>query len=288
MWGLGDSIYSRPFIAAAASAHDVWLETPWPELYADLPLRFVRGDRPLRTQTRNVLRQRPALWTTPPHRIAELRLSYGAAELARGSIIDAIEARLPASRPKWSLPALGESPLDTDGTPMAVIRPVTRRAEWDNEARNCLPAYVDEIAGTLKQAGFAVAVIADLKPGAEWLESGNLPPHNAAFTNGEFSVRQLLAIVRDAAVVVGPVGWIVPAAVALGTPAFVILGGQGAHNGPDKITDPRMDLSRLGFAVPQEFCQCSEMRHRCDKRIPDLMTQWARWRSAVTLQAPRC
>src|SRR5262245_9263081 len=47
MWGLGDNCYARPFVRAAAEKYDVWLETPWPELYEDIELRFVRGTRRL-------------------------------------------------------------------------------------------------------------------------------------------------------------------------------------------------------------------------------------------------
>jgi hypothetical protein len=290
MWGLGDSIYARPFIAAASMVRDVWLETPWPELYADLPLRFVKGDRPLRTQTLNAARQPPGLWRQPPAGAQEIRLAYGNAELARGSVVQGIESKLPLPagvKPVWTLPELGASPIDTRGSPLAIIRPVTRRAEWDNRARNCLPGYVDEIAGDLKGRGFSVLVLADLKVGEEWLENGRIPPSNAALTNGELSMRQMLAAVRDAAVVVGPVGWIVPAGLALGTRTFCVLGGQGGHNAPEKLTDPRMDCSRLGFAMPKEFCRCTDMQHSCPKAIPDLMSQWSDWRRNARFRFPR-
>jgi hypothetical protein len=87
-------------------------------------------------------------------------------------------------------------------------------------------------------------------------------------------------------VVVGGVGWIVPACVALGTPAFIVLGGNGGMNAPDKIIDTRMDGSRIGFATPKEYCRCLDMRHLCEKQIPDLERQWRRW-SASALSIPR-
>lgn len=38
MQGLGDTLYSRPFIKAASDrGDDVWLVTAWPQLVADLP-----------------------------------------------------------------------------------------------------------------------------------------------------------------------------------------------------------------------------------------------------------
>lgn len=277
-WGLGDSVYTRPFIAGIARQRDVFLETPWPELYADLPVRFVRGARLLRTQMRNIARQQNMRWYLPPSDADTVALGYGVNELVRGNVATAMEKKLPPirSEPVWDLPDMGRCPFDTGGAPLAIIRPVMRRIEWDNEARNPLPEYIHEAAGDLKRRGFAVVVIADVKHGYEWVEGG-LPPHNVALTRGELSVRQLLAAVRDAAVVVGPVGWIVPAAVALQTRTFVVLGGNGGMNAPERLLDPRMFTERIGFAIPERFCQCTDMRHRCDKRIPDFGQQWSTW-----------
>ena len=62
---------------------------------------------------------------------------------------------------------------------------------------------------------------------------------------------------------------------------FVILGGHGGHNAPAKITDYRLDVSRLGFAIPDRFCQCISMRHDCDKKISNLMDQFLSWRNRL-------
>jgi hypothetical protein len=195
-------------------------------------------------------------------------------------VFAAMERKLPMRRwrkPVWNLPDMGPCPIDTGGAPLAVVRPVVRRSEWDNQARNPLPEYVNFIAGDLKRRGFSVVVIADLKVGEEWIEGGVVPPHNRAWLRGDFTIQQLLATVRDAAVVVGGVGWIVPASIALGNRAFVVLGGNGGMNAPDKIIDRRMDSSRIGFATPQEYCRCLDMRHGCEKSIPDLESQWFHW-----------
>ena len=95
MWGLGDNIYQRPFVRAACRRAMVYLETPWPELYEDLPVRFLRADRRLRTQTRNVRRQPVSRWSVAPSRAREIRVGYGAADLAAGSIVRKMEKLLP-------------------------------------------------------------------------------------------------------------------------------------------------------------------------------------------------
>jgi hypothetical protein len=174
----------------------------------------------------------------------------------------------------FTLPDMGPAPIVSE-RPIAVVRPVTVRTEWRNEARNPLPEYVNAIAAEL-MATHTVVAVADLAPKEEWL-LGPSPPAHWYFMAGEFSVRELLALVRDADVVVGGVGWIVPAGLALNVRTFVVLGGHGGHIAPMKITDPRLDLSRIGFAVPEDFCRCTNMLHHCNKRIADPMGQFFRW-----------
>ena len=106
-------------------------------------------------------------------------------------------------------------------------------------------------------ATHTVVAVADLEPGQEWVV-GELPPAHHHFLFGELAVRELLALVRDADIVVGGVGWIVPAGFALKTKTFVVLGGHGGHNAPEKITDPRLDLSRIGFAIPERVLPMHE------------------------------
>jgi hypothetical protein len=280
-WGLGDAIYVRPIIRDAARQRDIYLETPWPELYSDLPVRFVRGDKALRTQQRNLARQPASLWVRPPYGIESVALGYGPIELETRSVFEAMAYKMPmrpVMEPVWDLPDLGESPVDSGDAQLAFVRPVMRRLEWDNEARNPLPEYVSHVAGDLKARGYATLAVCDIQVDRELLAGGLMPPCNLALTHGELDVRQLLATVRDAAVVVGPVGWIVPACIAVGTPCFVILGGNGGMNAPDRLIDPRMRADHIGFAMPREFCRCMDMRHQCNKAIPNLDQQWQRWR----------
>ena len=276
MWGLGDNIYSRPFVRAVAAQCEVWLETPWPELYADLDIKFVRGARRLRTQQKNIARQSGNLWSNS---VPSRQLQIGYPSLGWLSLIAAMEQRWSRLRIEFDpalfdLPDMGPSPVVSD-RPIAVIRPVTIRTEWRNEARNPRPEYIAALAAEL-MATHTVVAVADLAPGQEWAV-GELPPAHHYFLAGDLAVRELLALARSADIVIGGVGWIVPAGLALKTRTFVVLGGHGGHNAPEKITDPRLDLSRIGFAVPEKFCRCTNMLHACDKRIADPLGQFRRW-----------
>jgi hypothetical protein len=279
MWGLGDNIFSRPFIRVAAARYDIWLDTPWPELYADLNIKFVRGNRPLRTQQKNIARQSVDCWSQLPARpMPEITIAYNDL-VVRSTILAAMDIRwqrlsIHFEPELFDLPDMGSSPIVSD-KPIAVVRPVTVRREWHNEARNPLPEYVAAIAAEL-MATHTVVAVADLAPGAEWAV-GELPPAHHYFVHGELAIRELLALMRDADIVIGGVGWIVPASLALKVKSFIILGGQGGYNAPSKITDPRLDLSQIGFAIPERLCKCINRLHNCNKTIVDPLGQFSRW-----------
>lgn len=280
MFGLGDNIMQRPFIRAAAAREEaVYLQTPWPELYADLPnVLPVRSATRLRTQAKNEARYR-GRWHARPGRCRTVQVAYGAAALGAGlTIMAAMEQRLPlAGAPfRWDLPDLGPPfEIDTGGRPLAIVRPVTERTEWHNAARSPRPEYIAEAAARLMESHYVIAV-ADLQPGQEWLV-GAMPVCDVAYMRGELTALDVLQLVKQADVVVGGVGWIVPAALALRTRAFIYLGGNGAHNAPEVIVDPRVDSRRMGFARPRNFCLCSEKQHRCDKVIDRPLEQFERW-----------
>ena len=285
MKGLGDNIFQRHIIKALTSTGNrVWINTPWPELYYDLPnIQFLKRSTELRTQKKNLLKVPESVWSTShPGDCRMINLHYGARELKNGSIIKAMEAKagFKLNVTDFDLSSFGGLPgaVTSNGRPVAVVRPVTVRKEWNNPARNPLPEYVSECAEGLMKRGYWVISVADLEAGKEWL-LGDDPPCHQKFHNGELGIVELMGLIEDAAMVVGGVGWIVPACIALKTPLFCILGGQGGHNAPGVITDRRMNLSRIRFATPDNFCRCVSMTHFCNKKITNLQYSFTRFLS---------
>ena len=277
MWGLGDNIYQRPFVRAAASRYRVFLDTPWPELYSDMDIRFVRGDRPLRTQMRNLNRQPHDRWSSIPSGARMRTLRYG---IPAKPIPQYIEASLPLDGQPFvfDLPDFGAARVSSE-RPIAVIRPATTRREWFNSSRNPSPEYIAQAAEWLMPTHHVV-VVADLQDGAETL-IGAMPPHHEVFARGELLMTEMLTLCRQADVIVGGVGWIVPASVALRTKLFLILGGMGAANSPERILDPRMDASRVFVAKPDRYCTCSQMVHQCDKRITNFRSHFETYATSI-------
>ena len=265
MKGLGDNIYQRAFIKALGPI--VFLETPWPELYADLPhVRCVKPETTLRTQGKNIARQ--TYWHPRPVGAPHRRVAYSGEGIYRG-----MKKTIGVDPAVMDLPDFGPSPV---AGRYIVVRPVTVREEWRADARNPRPDYIAQAAAMARAEGFVVVSVADLADGREWALSP-LPPADITYHAGELPVSQLLALVQGAVGVVGGVGWILPACIAARVPALVVFGGQGGFNAPEKITHPAMDLSRIALAVPDRLCPCTHRTHNCDKRIRNydaIVTRW--------------
>lgn len=274
MYGLGDNVYQRPFVRAQFARFDtVWLETPWPELYRDIAaahdLRFVRSEDRLRTQTKHARSVAPSVWSEPPGEVRRIQAAYGWLGLAaHQTIIRSLEAvwglygepfdfRLPTD-PAW--------PRTHRPRPIAVIRPATVRREWKSPSRNPRQEYLQAIADELAPTHHVIS-LADLQDGEEWLDGPPLERVHERLERGELGLEAMLGLIASADVVVGGVGFIAPLGIALGVRTFIVHGGRGAHNAPEVITDPRMDLSRFGWVLPDRFCRCSEAEHGCDKTI---------------------
>lgn len=281
MRGLGDCIYSRAFIKALARKHEyVYVATPWPELLTDIPnVRCVYAPTSLRTQAKNIARHPKDTWAVPPRGVPTIAVSYGHSVLRIGSMVAAMQRCFGVGPEAWDLPAFTPPSIDT-AKPIAVVRPATVRTEWSNPARNARPDYIAHAAQALMQ-DYHVVSVADLVDRVEWLE-GEAPPAHTYVHRGELSATQLLGLIQSAKVVVGGVGFIVPACIAARTPLVCILGGQGGHNAPSKITDSRMDLSHVEFLTPDRYCLCDKSTHKCNKTITDFGDKWQR--SVVQLE----
>jgi hypothetical protein len=200
MGGLGDNIYARPFVRAYAASEQgrpVWVRTPWPQLFSDLPVKFNKPpSMRLRTQAKNIVRTMPDVWTSPGPRAARRRFQYRL-ERPRETILQEIErgAGFPHGQPfVFDLPDFGPSPI---AGKVAVVRPATVRTEWANYARNPHPAYLPRAAAQLRAMGFKVVVVADID-GANEIASGALPIGDIMLTRGEMKVQELMALIQNA------------------------------------------------------------------------------------------
>jgi hypothetical protein len=265
MKGLGDNVYQRAFLKLIKEP--LFLETPWPELYQDLKnVLPVKSHTDLRTQRKNEASSNID-WYHPQNVTKTIRCFYREQGIFRG-----MSESLGVMPDSMDLPDFGPSLVKGE---YYLIRPVTVRTEWQNEARNPLPEYIHEAAKQIRKRGGIVVSVADLQEGQEWALDP-LPEADITYHKGELSVAQLMALSAGAKALVGPVGWVVPVAMAFNKPAFVVCGGQGGYNAPHMLTT-HLIKHHIHFVVPDNMCMCYEKEHKCDKRITDYETIIERW-----------
>lgn len=166
----------------------------------------------------------------------------------------------------YFLPDIGLS----QNKPIALIRPTTERIEWHNSARGPLNEYVDCVAKILACRGWHVVSVADTEAGFEWITDAE-PFAHQKLHHGELTISQMLALVQCADIVVTGVGVVMLAAIAYKRPTICLQGGCGGNNHHSKVTDNScMDLSRMAFIYPDNYCRCQAMKHNCNKIISNL------------------
>lgn len=87
-----------------------YIRTPYPELFADLPLDIIIADSHLRTPTKNVARnRRPWARIPTPHQTIEVR--YGKKDIAKKDIISFLGEKIGVKPRVFDLPQLPQSPF---------------------------------------------------------------------------------------------------------------------------------------------------------------------------------
>ena len=284
--GIGDQIYSRPFVKllAADPSNEVYLNSVLPFLYSDIPgLKFIDPGVPkYRTQQKAYDPEMFTCFTDPPAEFDRtIKWGYARQELRKHNIVSHMEHAFgfaPHQKLDFTLPSWGDADRLVDHVlthplyarmPIAVIRPVTIRKEWLCSSRAPDPHYLGWAARVLRDAGYFIVSIADCAEGEEWID-GPLPYADLRLHAGELGIKGTLTLLKRASIVVGGSGFIIPAAVSAGTRLFIIFGGRGEYDNPHIVLDLRMDLKKIGWALPDKFCRCNKMEHACNKEITQL------------------
>lgn len=261
MYGLGDTIYERCVVREIKER--VYLRTSWPELFVDLDnIKCIRPRTNLRTQKKNIARQVANVWHDAPSLPAK-KLTYTAPALRQNTILSAMKKCVGVNQ--LNIFNMPNFPAPNIPKPYVVARPNTYRSEWINYARPCDEQYIIEAANILQEQNSYVVSVADIDGKKEWCKS--LPQVNLEYNKGELDFVKLMGLIQHASLVVGSVGWIVPACIAFGVPLITLLGGQGGHNSPTKLISAPMNTDKVRFLEPDNYCMCTDVRHACDKTI---------------------
>lgn len=295
MYGLGDTVYLRPFIKNIAKHYDeVYMRTPWPELFCDIPnVLPVWHKCSLRTQKRSILSW-TGKWHDVPKDCDQISIRYDADDLTQMSIMETMAHKTQdwlVDHPELDVPVFDEElyGLLDPKKPLAVVRPVTTRLEWDSRARGCDPEYIQQSIDILKAKGYHVVLLYDVDGDLEQFVGDK--PHgmdvdlNSSSEPRFFRAKFLISLLQEASIVVGPVGWIAPMGYAMKVPTIIIHGGRGGHNHP-KVISPGHGYDNVKHIMPDNYCICDGRKpngHVCDKHISDFSKKFSERLDAVTV-----
>jgi hypothetical protein len=273
--GLGDCIHQRAIVRHFLdSGYDVWIETPWPSVYHDLPVHCVPKDSPLRTQAKNLARERALFSTVPVPRAARrVQLRYDGDGVRRaGSVLgamgypDATNFWMPVPWTWWARAAWGE--LKRAGwngrKPIMLYRPLVERIEYRAGAlRNPDPAAYAGLFNSIRDRYFVVSV-ADIEPNREWIVGERIEA-DVTFHHGELNFPTLAGLAYISDLVFCAPGFATILAQAVETPSVTVYGGfergtsfsTGARHAPTLAIEP------------VQPCDCFDggCRKRCTKAI---------------------
>lgn len=273
MHGLGDNIVIRAAVKRwLAQGFTVYLDTPWPCVFADLmeggKLFLIDKRSKLRTQAKNATRERDRFFRgAMPATYHDITIRYpGSLVRSEGTMARAMfkaiglqgdaDFSLPA-RDGW--PARARRWIGEPTKPVMIFRPLTVRAEWANPRRNPDQTAWETFFNVIRDRFFVVS-IADIVPAHEWA-AGRPLDADVRFHHGELDCEDVMAVMAAASLVYCAPGFATVMAQAIGTPVVTIFGGY--QNGATLD----MGVGRYHFIDPIRSCNCFAHSHPCDKKI---------------------
>lgn len=292
--GFGDNLHQRVYVKHLAAQHEtVYVETPCPCLYWDIPgLKFVKPDTALRTQSSHMDRYPKSTWVKRPPwpKVKDRRCEHGAKDIARGvTVAEKFAEESPSVPYDFELPVKEEwiagaravlATLDTGGKPICIVKWPTVREEWQCETRNPDPRYMAELIERYRDDYHFVSV-ADIRDGAEWFVGE--PVCDTAFHRGELSFETIIGLVSLADMVITYPSVMMLLGIAVRTKTFTVWGG---HLPPETHLHPIMGLDNHAHIAPDPQCGCALMVHDCNKVI-DSAEMFRRFERLQKRRTPR-
>lgn len=275
MHGLGDNLHMRAIVREVMKIREVFLESPWPQVYHDLigeRLHIVSKGSTLRTQAKNAKSQAAKFEALPRTEIAEsMRVHYPpAAVRSEGSVLAAMckTVGVPVGDFRMPVPKAWHAKADAwlakwkPDRPLMLYRPLIERVEWSG-CRNRNPDH-GVYAGLFEAIApeFFVVSVADLVPKVEWMV-GKPVATDVQCHAGELDFETLAALAMRAAMVYCSPGFMAVLAQSVSTPVLNVVGGyeDGTSFAAGAKYAPYLAIE------PIAPCPCFSHTHACDKRV---------------------
>lgn len=275
MLGLGDNLHQRAIVKYyIQESYEVYLKTPWPQIYYDLDITTILVDSTLRAQNKNVSRikndsplplpcfsKTKKIWYTAKG-VRDSKSILGAMLNESGVPIDKFDFSF---NPKYEWIELARKIIgltNTKSKPILFYRPLIERTEWNgcanrNPEKESYETLINHIA-----KDFFVISIADIKNNEEWISGGNIKA-DLTLHDGKISFEELCGLMYLSRLVFCSPGFALVMAQSMGIPNICVYGGREnseAYELGARIT------SSLGINTIKP-CMCFDHTHECIKEI---------------------
>ena len=275
-FGLGDNIYHIPFVHKLAEQGEVFIYTPFPELFQFKNVYCFKPSTNLKLQLQNMQGNSLYSKSSGHHPNGErIRFNYGEGFRSGLTILQSFEKIVPLDgsfffeftpKPKPKVEEILKR-VKASGKKLCVIRLPSVRQEWPNPNRNGRMEYFQLCINALKDKYYFVSV-GDIgnKEDFDGHEPQGINERRDRHNVNHLGIWDVMDLVNRSDLVVSIQCNIIPICQLLRKKAFIIYGGYVPHS---MLNDPR--LFQLGYVEPEPFCFCVNRvrEHICSKEIPE-------------------
>ena len=276
-FGLGDNIYHMPFVHHLSKQGEVFIYTPFPELFQFENVHCYKPTTNLKLQAQNMtgngLYAKSAVHKPNGKR---LRFNYGA-DFKRGmSVLQSFESIVPLDGDFYfEYKQAATSAVDmilkrsqSSGKKLCVVRLPSVRKEWPCPNRNSMMESFQTCLDALKNEYYFVSV-GDIGNREEYdgAEPDGIDEKRDQHSENHLGIWEVMDLIQRSDLVLSIQCNMIPMSQLLRKKAFIIYGGYVPHK---VLNDAR--LFQIGFVEPDPFCFCinngNDGTHHCKKDIP--------------------
>ena len=273
-FGFGDNIYHIPFVHKLAQQGEVFIYTPFPEMFQMPNVYCYRPTTNLKLQLQNM--EGNGLYSHGHKPSGQrLRFNYGEGLNDKLTIIQSFEKVVPLNgefffeftpKPSTKVDEILER-VKASGKKLCVVRLPSVRKEWANANRNGKMEYFQLCINALKDRYYFVSV-GDIGNAEEFdgVEPQGIDERRDRHNVNHFSIWDVMDLVNRSELVLSIQCNMIPICQILRKKAFIIYGGYIPHA---PLSDAR--LYQIGYVEPEPFCFCvNRIRdHVCKKDMPE-------------------
>lgn len=274
-FGFGDNIWHIPFVHKLAQKGDVFIYTPFPELFQFPNVYCMKPITNLKLQLKNMEGNGLYSHGHKP-RGKQIRFNYAEGYKNKLTVIQSFEKVVPLNgdfffefTPKQSV-KIDEilERVKASGKKLCVVRLPSVRKEWANPNRNGKMEYFQLCINALKDRYYFVS-IGDIgnKEEFDGIEPQGIDECRDRHDVNHLGLWDVMDLINRSDLTLSIQCNMIPICQILRKKAFIIYGGYIPHT---PLSDAR--LYQVGYVEPEPFCFCIEhgvTGHKCNKDIPE-------------------